>query len=265
MPKYRVASISDIHAPLTCPKRWKWAVDKLKDFKPDAIVINGDWFEGKASSRHEPDARHAWTVTQEFDTVAEQIRELNETFPESHRVFLYGNHNDNLMNYQPGRKDTDFYYLVQSLRESRINPGLKGWHVIDKYRYDKSFYIGQLCFRHAYSTSAAGLARELYEHCPYMGLMVTGHTHRPKDVTQHEHVGAILPYWTANTGTLADPERMHYADRQNTTRWGSGVLLAEVMAPGLKEGRYLYSEPRWSAVVELFGVQSKNSHDVRLR
>lgn len=263
MPTYRVAAVSDLHAPLTDPKLLARALELVKDFKPHVVVNNGDWMEGKFQSRHCPDERHKWTVEQEFRAVADQAEMIRAAAPDAMRVWVQGNHDSNMIEYNTGRRDMETVALIKLAYDKHLRGPLESWHV-KPYKHSSCWYIGQLCFRHGCDTAKSAIAKDLADYTPYNGLLVSGHTHRPQQVTQHVHGDVRYPWWHCNLGTLADKSRMHYVDRSRTTQWGGAVLLAEVQAPGLRDGRKDYAKPNWKARVEILSLGSHNHHDVSL-
>lgn len=266
MPRYRVAAVSDLHAPLTCPKLWKQALTVIQAHDPDVLVVNGDWCEGKWQSRHPKDARHKWTPKSEIRAIAEQAAQLRAATPRAKvRRYVFGNHDCNFFNYNAGRKDEDDLELLDDVADRYLWSGeLADWSVSKSYKHADDWCIGQLCFRHGCDTAKSAIAKDLADYTPYNGLLVLGHTHRPQPVTQHVHGDVRYPWWHCNLGTLADRSKMHYVDRMRTTQWGGAVLLAEVEAPGLKEGRKDYAKPNWKARVEILSMGSHNHHDVSL-
>lgn len=262
----RVASTSDHHAPLTSKKLWAKALKELADFQPDVYVMNGDWFEGKFGSRHSPDRRHRWTLVEEFESVVKQARDLNEAIPKAKKVWLYGNHDDNLLNYTADHvSDEDVVELVKHYRESVLSDALEGWHVIDQYTHSTNYYIGGLAFRHGFDVSHAGIVKDVVDYGYQNCLMCFGHTHRPQAVTQHVHGQIRYPYWFCNTGTLANRDEMHYMDRMRRTQWGAGLLLAETSCKGIHEGKALLAKPGWKAEMKILEMESQHFHDVNLR
>lgn len=238
---------------------------RARDFRPDVIVNLGDWFEGVFQSRHDRDQRHSWDIQTEFDHVARQATQLNDEFPNAHKVWIYGNHDSNMLNYNPGRRDKDTVALIQKLKQHELDPLLSGWAVYDSYTHKECYYLGQVCFRHGFEVSKAGITKDLLDYTPSQGLMVSGHTHRPEEVTQWIANGVKGDRWYANTGTLADYEQMHYMDRLRRTQWGAGILLAECQADGLHAGPMCRRKPHWEARVEVFNMASGNHHDVSLK
>lgn len=268
MPDFAVGCISDLHIPIHNQKSIDWALGELKGFgigqKGSVLVINGDLFEGKCGSRHSPDERHSWTVSQEFHEVEKFLKGINEGFPDAYKVFLFGNHDDNLINYNAGRLPKELQQLVFDRWQSVKKDLLSDWRVIDQYTHETNWYLGQLCFRHGCDTSKAGLVKDLFDYGVPNGLLVEGHKHRVQDVTQLVVNDVKAPYWSCNTGTLADIPKMHYMDRSRKSNWGAGVLLAECKAPGLKEGRKSYEKPCWKGTVKQMSSRSQHGHDVRL-
>lgn len=87
-------------------------------------------------------------------------------------------------------------------------------------------------------------------------LHISGHTHRPQQVTQLVQGKALTPFWSANTGCLMDVSQAYYMDRARKDLWGHAYVVGTVHAPGLKEGRCNYAGKRWEAetrIIRLFG------------
>lgn len=266
MPTYKVASTSDHHAPITDRKLFEQSMEIIAAFGPDVYVNNGDWFEGRFGARHSKDQRHTWDLETEFREVESQASLINELLPDAKKVFLFGNHDSNLLSYSPDHvADQDVAALIRSRFAKMEETVFKDWHLIKSYRHSDTFYLGGLAFRHGFEVSQSGITKDLadygYDNC----LMCFGHTHRPIPVTQLVTHGVRWPRWYCNTGTLADHEQMYYMDRSRKTQWGAGVLLAETFAQGLNEGKVLRSKPGWSAEMHILSMGSNHFHDVRLQ
>ena len=260
MPEYKVFAVSDTHAPLTDKGAWGQTMDALRDWQPHVFVHVGDAVEGNFTSRHEPDARHKWSPVFEIEKLAEQIREINDAAPDALKVWVYGNHDSNLFEYNPGRKDADTIELLRAAFEMKVTQAglLDGWIIKTGYKHEASWRIGQMTFRHGCDVSDAGLKQDLMSYCTPHGLHVSGHTHRPQEVTQLAIGKALTPFWWANTGCLVDMERMHYMDRARKDMWGHAFLRGYVKAPGLKEGRHQYAGKSWDAEVVILRKFAEN-------
>lgn len=55
-----------------------------------------------------------------------------------------------------------------------------------------------------------------------------------------------------------DVNRAYYMDRKRKSLWGAGVLLAEVKAPGLKEGRVFQAQKNWDAELHILTCHGNN-------
>lgn len=265
MPNYKFAAFSDTHLPILNRKSWEKTAAVIDAHEPDVIVHLGDLLEGKRGSRHVQDERHGWDAVAEIEAARKFIEEMNERFPYAHKVWLWGNHDANFLTYVPGHQTKEDARTHRALFDSVCGPLLKSWRVIDRYNTDTSWYLGQVCFRHGYSTSPAGIRKEIIQHVPQYGLLVMGHTHRPQAVTQLEWGGTITPWWHCNTGHHAREDDMHYMNRMDRGNWGSGVLIGEARAQGLKEGRRFAATPQWSAELVIHGRNSIHHHDVGFR
>ena len=258
LPEYRFLALSDTHAPLVDWASFNKVIQAIEEYKPDLIVHVGDALEGKFTSRHEGDERHRWSPIQEMEACAKTFRAINEAAPEAHKVWVYGNHDSNLLEYNPGRKDSDTIELLRTAFEVKVRGtgALDGWHVADRYSHSRAWRIGQLTFRHGCDASDAGLRQDLYSYCTPHGLHISGHTHRPQQVQQLVQGKALTPFWSANTGCLMDVSQAYYMDRARKDLWGHAYIVGTVHAPGLKEGRQQYAGKRWEAetrIIRLFG------------
>lgn len=261
---FRVACASDFHFPIADWKSVEWFIDQAKKFEANVIVLNGDLIEAKAASRHAKDERHNWTVKTELEELQKFCKRINAEFPNAHKVWLYGNHEDNLLNYNSGRLPKELHELIREYSDNLIAPEIEYWHVVDHYRHASRWYLGQLCFRHGHDTSKSSIAKDLADYCPYHGLLISGHTHRPIGITQLTINDIRYPFHYANPGCHVIPAKAHYMDRFRLSNWGHGCLLAEVNAPGITEGRKNYDKPNWKAKVQIRKIFSENYFDVAL-
>lgn len=242
---------------------WEWLKELIVKESPDVIVNVGDWFEGEYGSRFAKDKRKAWTIIQEFKSVSQQMQEINALAPNAQKVWLYGNHEAHILQYDPQRLDDDSRALIDECYDNHLKPHMDGW-ITKPYGHRENWYIGGLGFRHGSDVSAAAVTQDMGDYCPYNGLLVTGHTHRPMPVTQLRLGKALWPFHAANCGTGADWSRMHYMDNSRLSQWGRGALVAEVTAPGLREGRKDYSRVRWKAELKIHSMASSNWSDTTL-
>lgn len=264
MPDFRFVALSDIHAPIHDQKSLDWAFDKAEQHigsgDRSVLVLNGDIFEGKATSRHAKDERHAWTAVQEFHEAGKIADSINERFPDALKVWNFGNHDCNFINYNPGRLSRDIQAVISEKWESWRKEKLGGWVVRGEYSHDSVWYLGQIGFRHGCEVSKAAVTKDLFDYCADYGLLVQGHTHRPYQVAQLEVNGVKGRHWHVNTGHHMNVGKAFYMRRMRTTQWGNGVLLGECVAPGLRDGLKSYAVRRWEARLEIRAMGSRHFH-----
>lgn len=247
MPKYRFLALSDTHSPSTDEQAFGRVVSAIETYKPDVIVHLGDAIEGDFMSKHPPDAREEPSPDEELDKVVAMLNVLTDAAPNAHKVWLYGNHDDSMLNYQPGRRDTKTYKLIRAYWRE-VRKGIRGnWHIISTYKHSTAWRLGQITFRHGSDTSDAGAKQDLFDYCTPHGLHISGHTHRPQEVQQLVMGKSLTHFWSANTGCLADVERLHYMDRKRNSLWGHAYVIGECLAPNLNEGRKVYAQKNWDA------------------
>lgn len=160
--------------------------------------------------------------------------------------------NCNSFNVHPGRTESDIVPAVHWRENREASKALETWEVVEKYGHGVYKRLGPITFRHGCELSKAGIKREtVYYATPY-GLHVSGHTHRPTDVTQLDLNGAPLPYWNVNPGCGAEWDRMHYMDRLNKQSWGRGVVLIETA--GVEQSRAAYRSKMWDAELRIHSM-----------
>ena len=259
---YRWLAFGCTHAPITDEKAWLWLIKQIDDYQPDFIVHLGDFLEGKAASRWDKDPRHKWRLNDEFNAFAEQVRDLNIVAPRAKKVLLYGNHDSNLL-HEFHRLDDDAKGLAQERWEQIQREELNGWAIpCSHYGHDQYFRLGQITFQHGGNTGKARTNSHLYKQAiaygvPF-GLHVSAHTHAPVPVEQMQWLDQPLPYWVANTGTLADWDQMFYMNRASRSLWGRALVRGTVSRPSVDQYKSFYKEPQWTAELLVHSWASRN-------
>ena len=245
----KIVAFSCLHAPISCKGYFDWLIGQIEEFKPNYIVNLGDWYEGKWAKRWLKHKDESWSVLDEHRKVAEQARAINQAAPKSQKIWLYGNHDDNAFSVHPDRTADDIVPAVHWEENKDASKALEKWSVVKKYGHDVLKRLGPITFQHGVDLSSAGIKRETVYYSTPFGLRVSGHTHRPTDVTQLELSGAPLPYWHVNPGCGADWDKMHYVDRMNKQNWGRGVVLIETA--GVEQSRSAYASKQWDAELRI--------------
>jgi predicted phosphodiesterase len=246
----KFVAVSCLHAPITSETYFNWLMRLLEEVKPDAFINLGDWYEGKAAKRWPSWSDENWDIEKEHLEVAKQANEINSRVS-GLKVFMWGNHDDNQFGDVPDRIHKDVKSAVHYRNNVNVAPALKDWKVIEEYKHETTFRLGQLTFQHgaAANNSAEKDCAYLYG-VPY-GLYVCGHTHRPLEVTRAQERKVRLPYWYANPGCGANFDRMHYMDRLSKALWGRGAIVGEVSDSSVSNSKAFYGSPQWSAELRI--------------
>lgn len=241
----RFLAPSCLHNPITHKPFFNWLIEQIEEFKPHVIVNLGDWYEGLAASRHSRHPLQKWNLFDEHRAVLEQAKAIRAAAPEAKRVWLYGNHDDNLFGIHADRLPDDIREAANWRNFSGLPEELADWHILESYGHRPCWNLGQITFAHGCAITDTAPQDAAYLYGVPNGLYVSGHTHRPQRVTQCRIRKVPMPYWIANPGTGIDFDQCYYMARNSMALWGRGVVVGEVHTKG--EGREWKAKPNWSA------------------
>lgn len=210
----RILVGSDIHiwpGPLTTAQRAFIAL--AKKLKPDAIVLNGDVFDGAKISNHPAgiwDQEKRPNVKEELDACQSFVHELRLACPNARFIWVWGNH-DARFEYQLAAGNAEYV----GVKGTALSDHFPGWdfcmavfvndNLVIKHRFKGG--------RHAPENNALWAGRS----------MCTGHLHSQKvqPVTDYNETR-----YGVDSGTMADPEskQFDYAE-ENPTGWRMGFSL----------------------------------------
>lgn len=215
------------HCPLEDPEAIGWLVEQIGTRSPDVIVHLGDGHEADSASRWP--SEYSWSLVDEFRAHNELLKGIREAAPSARRVFLPGNHDDNLLSIN--RIDKKLRGLCDYRSQPQWEPELSMWEQPADYVYCRKrgvFRLGAVTFAHGYESGTSGDEfQSIRLGVPY-GLFVGGHTHRPLPVTQAARTRTLpLPYWHCNAGTLRDIWDVPYMTRKCRSLWGQGLVYGE--------------------------------------
>lgn len=240
-------AFGDSHCPLLDYDAHRKLLDTIKDFRPDVLVHLGDGHESDAASRFP--SEKDWDLLSEFESHNEFLASIREVSPDSEKVFIYGNHDQNILAQ---------HRIPPKLRTlcnfHDHEPELKYWNLPTKYVYDANrctYRIGQVTFYHGFEHSVSADEYQAYIlGLPY-GLSISGHTHQPKEVTQCRRTKSVpLPYWYANAGCLTEFDR-DYMERKRQYGWGHACIIGEATVKERPSASYYY-QPNWDAELVTF-------------
>ena len=188
-----------------------WAI---QEFKPKAVICNGDAFDGASISRHDS-SEYQTSVIQELKACQAMLGEIEETAKtERHNVrliFTYGNHDSRfatkLANHAPQFKEVQGFKLSDHIPDWEFC--WTCWpteQVIVKHRYKSGIHATHN------NTVNAGVS------------IVTGHLHSLKVTPFSDYNGCR---YGVDTGTLAEtdgPQFTYAEGNPNNHRSGFAVL-----------------------------------------
>ena len=233
----KFAAVSCLH----CPFQSSDAISSLLALLPATsgdltdFVILGDLFESAAASVHADE--HAHTLEDEYESAASTLRTIRKHLPKKCNLhWLLGNHDDNIQTKDSRRTD----WRTRSLLHWNQSAWAAEFNKWRQYPYVKPsihdqrgcMQLGQVIFSHGFDAGLNSDELEGLQLAYACGghahrLMVRGHTHRPRAVSQcRRSAKVLLPYWTANAGTLG-PLQPQYMARKDVSQWGAGVVIGE--------------------------------------
>lgn len=210
--KGRVIVFSDAHFwPDQTTTAFKALLEMIKEFRPTAIVCNGDALDGASISRH---PRQDWsklpTVQEELEAVQYYLGEIEAVAKGAKMFWPLGNH-DARWEMRIIENLPAFEGVVGTTLKEHFPAWLPCW----------SFWVNEdTCIKHRWKGGfSAGRANALNA-----GVnMITGHTHHLSVMPVGDFNGTR---WGVQTGTLADLHGQQFAYTEDTPKdWNSGFVM----------------------------------------
>src|SRR6266446_1807668 len=176
------------------PLMHKAFVSFCKEYKPKAVVLNGDICDFSAIGRH---ARIGWEarpfIDDELDAAKERLSEIEKAAFKAHKFWPLGNH------------DSRFNTCLANEKGGERYEGVPGFSLQDH------FSLWQHCWRVDINKSDVvvkhrdkGGKHEAYNNAIHWGCTaITGHTHNPYVRGINDVRGRR---WCVNHGCIADPD-----------------------------------------------------------
>lgn len=211
----KILIIPDSHHPYVDKNAWNLMLKVGKAFRPQHIVIMGDFADCYAVSSHSKNPERALKLKEEIDdtkAALDQVKSLGA----KNNVFIAGNHEDRLIRYLQDRAPELFDFIsVPKILELKE----KGFKYIP---YKQSYKLGKMNFTH--DTGVAGRyahykALETFQH-----NVIIGHTHRiglaiEGNANGERHLSAQLGW----LGDLDSIDYMHQVKAKKDWSHGFGV------------------------------------------
>ncbi len=217
----KILFIPDSHHPFSCESAYSLMISASKYFKPDHVIILGDFADFYSVSSHSKDPNRVNHLEEEVQYVIGKLKEI-KSLGAKNNVFVEGNHENRLTRYLSDKAPE----LFNSVSVDKILQ-LKqlGFKFIP---YKDSYKIGKINITHdvgSAGSSAVKKALDTFQHS-----IIIGHIHRiiymvEGNATGEHHVGASF-------GWLGDDEQIDYMHKVKVKRdwslgFGTGYLDTE--------------------------------------
>ncbi len=213
-----VIVVPDVHVPFHDRKAWELAVKIIDGVKPDCVVQLGDLGDFYATNAHGKSYGREQRFELELEAVRAAVRELVSASGKAKRVFLQGNHEENLERYVSKHAEK-----IECIVPS--GPGLLEIPKRDTWiPYRSSVDIGKVTYSHDIGHSGKGA---VLQNLAAAGTnIVTGHTHRSGLAWGGTTHGS--PHFSLSCGWLGDREQITYLHQTQTKDWSQGLGLVQM-------------------------------------
>jgi hypothetical protein len=208
----RVIVFSDAHFwPDITTTAFRALLESIKEFKPTAIVCNGDAFDGAGISRHpRMDFELLPSVKEELEACQFYLGEIEKVARGAKMFWPLGNHD---MRFTAN--------IVNNLPAYEGVPGTTLKEYFPMWNPCWSFWVNEdTCIKHRWKGGWTGGRSNTLN----SGVnMVTGHTHAMNVIGVTDYNGTR---WGVQTGTLADPHGQQFAYTEDAPKdWMSGFVM----------------------------------------
>lgn len=222
----KIIAIPDVHAPYQNDAAFQTALKLAKWYKPDRIVILGDFLDCNPLSSHSPDSiahRASVSMAHEFgvgnkllDSIASICQDI---------VYLEGNHEYRVDSYLD--KNPEVKGLIEPEKGLCFRERRAAGQKIKHYEYNQCHREGNLYFTHGTYTGQHHAQKHV---SMYGRSLVYGHLH---DVQMHTHASPIdvsCKHAAISLGCLCDRNPSYMRNAPN--RWVHCVGVAHIRDNG---------------------------------
>ncbi len=213
----RLAVLSDIHVPYHSIEAVTAALDKIKEEKPDAILLNGDTVDFYGLSRFQKDPRKR--------SVAHELQALNEFLDvlqqfEAKIIYKLGNHDERYEHYLQ-HKAPELLSIPEFRFENLLKAKERGMEVIGEKRIIKANKLN-IIHGHEYPSvfSPVNIARGLYMKGKVSAMQ--GHNHQTSSHTETDMNGDIVTTWSLGCLCELNPAYMPL------NKWNHGFAMVDL-------------------------------------
>lgn len=220
----KIFFIPDTHVPYHDKRAFRLARSVCKEFKPDVVVILGDFADFYSVSSHEKSPDRKYGLVEEAKQVRRCLKALNRSAPNARKIYVCGNHENRLERYIKNKAPELFNVTTI---EQVLDLENLGWEFIPYFDYAK---IGRLIITHDTGAAGKNAHRKSLIDAGSGNSIVIGHTHRAAYEAHRTTDGKLVS--AGSFGWLGDPSEIEYANKATLNQWVQGVGLGYVLKDG---------------------------------
>lgn len=219
----KILFVPDTHVPYEDKSAWALLLKAGREFKPDIVVILGDFADFYAVSDHDKNPNRTRLLDVEIAEVNMRLTDLDR-LNASQRFYVKGNHEDRLERYLM-RRAPELFNMVRIRELFKLDE--RGWRCVE---YKDHLTLGKLNITH--DTGSAGKDAHMKSLNDFQDNVIIGHTHRigytiVGNAKGKPHVGAML-------GWLGDFKQVDYMHRIKAARdWAHGFGIGHMEPSGV--------------------------------
>ena len=208
----KILLIPDVHVPYHDKDAFNLMLKAGKEFKPQHVIIMGDFADFYGVSSHSKDPNRALKLKEEIESTKEALDQVI-ALGAKNNVFVAGNHEDRLERYLRDRAPELFNFIsipkILELKE-------KGFKYVP---YKRAYKLGKLNVTH--DTGVAGRYAHYKALDTFQHNIVIGHTHRIGYAVEGNANGER--HLCAQFGWLGDVEEIDYMHQVKARKeWSLG-------------------------------------------
>ena len=214
----KILIVPDCHHPYVDKNAWDLMLKSAKIFKPQHIVILGDFADFYGVSSHSKKPDRALKLKEEIESTKVALDQII-ALGAKNNVFIAGNHEDRLIRYLQDRAPELFDFIsipkILELKE-------KGFKYVP---YKESYKLGKMNFTH--DTGNAGKFAHYKALETFAHNVIIGHTHRVGFCVEGNAYGER--HVAAQFGWLGDVEEIDYMHKVKAKKdWSLGFGLGHL-------------------------------------
>lgn len=221
----RVLFIPDAHHPYIDTEAWSLMLKAAKQFKPDVVVVLGDFFDFFAVSQHSKTPERSAMLEIEIAQASEALTQL-EALDAEKLVYIEGNHEYRLHRYLCDKAPALFGIVSV---EKLLDLKQRGWEYV---KYRKTYRLGKLRITHDLGKAGPNAHRDALRTFRHSALIGHVHSIGYSVVGSPEEGGS--PAVGASFGWLGSFDQIDYMhEAAARAAWSHGFGVGYLMPDGV--------------------------------